>query len=853
MMFVLSSVALAQGGHVVSPDQVTVSEQSHWDKWFFGEGTVDISADGVVSPHFWHKNTNAVLDIVDNLRWNPPEYLEKTAPEDITLSDAITAGSNAADVVNLFDGLMSTYWEPNPPVEGTELPGQWWFTVDLGRIVLADKIVARFVEEGEGDPFLLFDVLVSTGEKPSRATAGQSLNYLPVIQTLRENKTQRVFEADLTSLSSQEEFKRIVRFVQVVVRASDLERGREVTREEYERLRREAPDDVGLVEYPKILLSGGEIAIAKDDYERLEESRRGPIRYFRKERPRLAELEVWGPGDDLAAGVIRRGGSIVNTSPKTVNAQLMIDGDIESGEFMSLSSTVATRLADEVFMDLSSFFWIDSVRMAGGRIGLNKGISWFEYRLQFSDGSRDVSGDLKWETVASRNGERRPIVLQREEFEPVRARFFRLQWDVGRETVGSDKLGEAHLSEIQLYGRGYQPEVAGTSDLIRLGRTRNLSTIEWDAHTPSGTQVVVQTRTGNTLDTLLHYYKADGTEISEAQYNAIRVKSQRGDIVPEQVASEDWEPWSEPYKVPAGSAITSPSPSEFLRIRATLQSDDPDKHPSLSEIRLNHSTPVASRLVGAVLPTRVDSLGVGRLFSLFVEVDSLDVGFDELVLLPPHGMKLAFDSLRESLYAGRSSDFEDADLAGLVMSDVQVLAQGDSLHLAFPAVESDVEAVRVDFHGVLYSTGGRLQALLRNSEGEGVWQRVDESVPGSSLQLVAQPERKELFLDLAIPRVFSPNGDGINDEFIMQFTVVLLGSSTAVEAEIFDLSGRRVRRLTQQWVVSTGRYSIPWDGRDDADDLLPPGLYAVRLSLDTDTKGTGLDRSDVLRALTLVY
>ena len=85
-----------------------------------------------------------------------------------------------------------------------------------------------------------------------------------------------------------------------------------------------------------------------------------------------------------------------------------------------------------------------------------------------------------------------------------------------------------------------------------------------------------------------------------------------------------------------------------------------------------------------------------------------------------------------------------------------VVASGDSLHLSFPEVPSGTEVVRTGFRGTLYSTGGRLQALLRGS-GDGLWQRVDEKVTRTSLQVVAHPERKELFRELAVnPPVFSP-------------------------------------------------------------------------------------------------
>ena len=847
----LAISASGQVSHRLGSSQVVVSDKGHWENWEFAEGTIDISDSGEIIPHFWRKNTNAVLDIVDHLRWNPPEYIGKKAPEEIGLADAISAGSNQGDVVNALDGDPDTYWEPDPPQEDIELSGQWWFVIDLGRIVLTDRIVLRFVEEGEGDPFLLFDVLVSTGERPSSAPASKSLNYLPVIQTLRANKTQRVFEVDMSSLTST---KRIVRFVQVAVRGSDLDRGHEITREEHERLQADSPRDAGLVEYTKVLSAGGEIAISRDDWERLEESRRGPIRYFRKERPRLAELEVWGPGDDLAGGVLRRGGSIVNTSPTSVSAQLLIDGDVESADKMSLSSPEATRLADEVFMDLGSFFWIDSGKLAAGSFGQTLGVSWYEYRMQLSDGSRDVDGGLAWTTMVSRNGKKARIGVQDEAFAPIKARFFRIEWDVGFEAVSVDNLGQARISEIQLFGEGYQPEVTLTSDLIRLGGTRNLSTIEWDAGAKPGTRVVLQTRTGNTLDTLLHYFKADGTEVTEAQYNKIRIKSQKGDIVPEEVASADWEPWSAPYENPRGSEITSPSPREFMKIRATLLSDDPMARPELRAVRVNFASPLAGKLEGRVLPTLVDSLGVNRLFSLIVDIESLESGFDEVLIEPPPGMQLSFDPASESLYTGMASDFDgNAGLESLALESVHVLSQGDSLHLSFPEI-GEAEVLRVDFRGKLFSSGGRMRVSVGSSARDGLWQRVDEEVPRNSLQLVALPESKDVFQYLTVtPRIFSPNGDGINDEMVMEFTVVLVGASTAVEAEIFDLTGRLVRSLEQQRAVSTGRYAIPWDGKDDGGNRLPPGLYAVRLRLDTDTDGTGIERREIIRTVGLGY
>tara|TARA_B100000686_G_scaffold287109_1_gene312355 strand:+ start:21 stop:902 length:882 start_codon:yes stop_codon:yes gene_type:complete len=293
-----------------------------------------------------------------------------------------------------------------------------------------------------------------------------------------------------------------------------------------------------------------------------------------------------------------------------------------------------------------------------------------------------------------------------------------------------------------------------------------------------------------------------------------------------------------------------------MKVRATLLSDDSESFATLDEIRVNFSDPVASSLQGQVVPNRVDSLGVERSFALKVEIGSLQEGFDEVLVQPPPGMELNFDPTRESLFAGPASAFEEeADVTTFELGNVRVVkAVPDSLHLAFDSVGSGVEVLQLNFRGTLLTAGGRLQVQMRNSEGDGFWQRVDEKVPRNSLQLVAEPKTKTLFSDLTIiPPVFTPNGDDVNDLVTMNFNVMMVGASTAVAVEIFDLNGRRVRRLEEQRSISSGAYSITWNGRDEENALLPPGLYAVRLRLVSNTEDTGVANREMLRTIALAY
>jgi flagellar hook assembly protein FlgD len=90
------------------------------------------------------------------------------------------------------------------------------------------------------------------------------------------------------------------------------------------------------------------------------------------------------------------------------------------------------------------------------------------------------------------------------------------------------------------------------------------------------------------------------------------------------------------------------------------------------------------------------------------------------------------------------------------------------------------------------------------------------------------------------PRVFSPDGDGICDYTVIEFTASKLDIPRDVEIQIFDLNGNVVRDLVKESVVAgqyTGLFSSPedavgyWDGTDDDGDLLPPGVYIYRVEL----------------------
>ncbi len=107
--------------------------------------------------------------------------------------------------------------------------------------------------------------------------------------------------------------------------------------------------------------------------------------------------------------------------------------------------------------------------------------------------------------------------------------------------------------------------------------------------------------------------------------------------------------------------------------------------------------------------------------------------------------------------------------------------------------------------------------------GDGEWARSDSSggTPGRSNTIRTTPASERIGLTI-LPQIFSPDGDGIEDE------AVLTAAATAAEGytlEIYDREGRKVRVLEDN--ASTLKEEYRWDGRGDDGVRQPVGIYIV--------------------------
>ena len=93
--------------------------------------------------------------------------------------------------------------------------------------------------------------------------------------------------------------------------------------------------------------------------------------------------------------------------------------------------------------------------------------------------------------------------------------------------------------------------------------------------------------------------------------------------------------------------------------------------------------------------------------------------------------------------------------------------------------------------------------------------------------------------------MFTPNGDGVNDEVEIGF-VVFKAQGVEPEVQIFDAAGRLVVR--PEGSLADGRWRFTWSGRDPSGSLVPPGFYICRVD-----PGTASGGEAVLQTIVVAY
>ena len=560
---------------------------------------------------------------------------------------------------------------------------------------------------------------------------------------------------------------------------------------------------------------------------------------------RLVEVQVEAVGDNMALGLLERGGALdvilnlSNPNAKTVvsNARLMVDGNLASGLRQSRHQRGPSDVNSRMTLDLGATFWVDQTRLVGiQEIGGSYTFDFQFYEFMTSDGSLSPDGTLRWSKHYSGTfpySERANIPLVDHHFtlSPVRyLRVFWRYWDsvCGRESGLWDPWpcnARGRMSEIQVFGEGYPRELPLVSPLLDLGGLKNVSAVRWAANTPPGTRAEIRSRAGNHLKAQITYHDKDGKVVTERKYNKL-IPSFKGPVDTVFTVGEGWSPWSRVYR-PGGERFLSPSLRRYVELDMRLVSDTPQTAATLDWLELDFSAPLANTTAGEIYPVEVQP-GEWIDFTYYLKSQETRAG--------------GFNQVE--MEASIEVRFREAYLNGELVA-VETEATPSGFRAVFPDPIHSDDLVELRFAAAVFLQATRFDLFL----GDGnlsARQRVD---PGdatdaveSSTNVVNLPVSRDLLANLVIgPTVLTPNGDGTNDQLEIALDLVNVLENRPLQLRVFDLSGRLMREIDRE--AMAGAQGFVWDGRDGEGRLVSPGIYLLRMELEGDARSETVGRT----------
>lgn len=290
---------------------------------------------------------------------------------------------------------------------------------------------------------------------------------------------------------------------------------------------------------------------------------------------------------------------------------------------------------------------------------------------------------------------------------------------------------------------------------------------------------------------------------------------------------------------PAVNVIAGRDTSFVLALKATLSAE------SNGFNRLQVFTPARTETIevmeidlgdGQILSLRnagdgVGEVGEGQFSRLYIADDQFVVGFPKISPAEDGQERNALVKIR---FRSRVIDFRTNFSASVFLDTLQ----------------GDVERL-FSSNGIVAVAGGESSAdtlaffLPQRVEGNDVvdFAATDQLTDRNSLAVTADisAQSDNLVSNFRIdPNPFTPNGDGINDEMTVLFDVQRLLTPKPVRLEVFDLNGRLLHLVERQ--LASGGYSQQWDGRDAGGQIVPPGLYLLRISAEADKAGVARTR-----------
>ena len=383
------------------------------------------------------------------------------------------------------------------------------------------------------------------------------------------------------------------------------------------------------------------------------------------------------------------------------------------------------------------------------------------------------------------------------------------------------------VNEIEIYAKGFVEQSTYISNILDFGQPMAWGNLRWSGRQDPKAQVLIQSRSGQDDDPDL-FWRFTGrgdekTPVSRSEYADLAVGEKAGTGYDQ----ANWTFWSAPYAFAdsSGAPIVSLSPRRYLQLKVDfLPQDDDGGQVDFLEVRA--SLPVATQLVGEVWPVEA-AVGQPQQFTYMLRptIGVENGGFDRLEV----ATAARLGSVTQVRIGDEPVDYaiEAAELHRIVVSFPRLTAQ-DSGALVEVVFEAEVLRYGSTFSARVWDSAQPLEVPQSVQGGD-----ASPVYEGNRVWVATKAEQQGVLQVWVAPTVLTPNRDGRNDTVGLGYGLLELTGAASVEVAVWDLSGRRVRRVYEGW-DSVGAYERLWDGRDESGQLVPPGLYLYRISVEAD-------------------
>lgn len=489
------------------------------------------------------------------------------------------------------------------------------------------------------------------------------------------------------------------------------------------------------------------------------------------------------------------------------------------------------------------------------------------FEVEINDGLvLTSSGNPIWETYTVLNNNSDPIT-QVPINPPRYIRFIRLR---------ATSAIPFEIEKLQVFGEGFFPTARYISPIIDMGSPANwglIRTLQQQVGTADLADMQLRTRSGHDPSPLAYTRKQvglqDAPEIPSSasdpgepllrrEYLKLPERGRQGDDWERGSVRDDlanWSPWTSPYSLEdlaAGTQILSPGPSRYFQFRVEFQSQHLEASHIVEQIGLEFSSPpLADALIGEIFPREVPAAAdVPFAYAVRAVMESDHAqGFNSFEVFTPSRVSRVERIAIIDASGQPVLDHAFAVTDGVTAEGEVAITAIDDQRFAvrFPAINQHDAVLKIHFVSrvLAFSTrfGGRALLLAEDAfqgitPGDAAF-LAEGDVPTESGTTVLSRAVNEgsLIGRFALgSNVLTPNGDGVNDVLDVRFEVLAVIGQARIAIELWDVGGRRVRRLFDAEGQNGVYDAVHWDGTDERGQRVAPGIYLVRLKVAGDAR-----------------